>query len=95
MRIINMSKIEKRKLLDIRDLSVVIERDEGIVRPLNGVSFSIQPGQSIGIVGESGCGKSTFLDIVCGSVLSVWAKRPEIKIRILLVWISPLIAESP
>ena len=58
MRIINMSKTEKRSLLDVRDLSVVIERDEGIVRPLNGVSFRIQPGQAIGIVGESGCGKT-------------------------------------
>ena len=58
MRIINMTKVEKNTLLDVRDLSVVIERDEGIVRPLNGVSFSIQPGQAIGIVGESGCGKT-------------------------------------
>ena len=53
-----MSKVEKNSLLHVRDLSVVIERDEGIVRPLNGVSFSIQPGQAIGIVGESGCGKT-------------------------------------
>ena len=58
MRIINMTKVEKNTLLHVRDLSVVIERDEGIVRPLNGVSFSIQPGQAIGIVGESGCGKT-------------------------------------
>ena len=58
MRIINMSKIQKKSLLEVIDLSVVIERDEGIVRPLNGVSLSIQPGQAIGIVGESGCGKT-------------------------------------
>lgn len=58
MRITNMTKVEKNTLLHVRDLSVVIERDEGIVRPLNGVSFSIQPGQAIGIVGESGCGKT-------------------------------------
>lgn len=45
-------------LLDVRDLSVLIERDEGTVRPLNGVSFNLRAGQSIGIVGESGCGKT-------------------------------------
>ena len=45
-------------LLDVRDLSVRIDRDEGVVRPLNGVSFRLRAGQSVGIVGESGCGKT-------------------------------------
>ncbi len=45
-------------LIDVRDLSVVIDRDEGTVRPLNGVSFQIYAGQAVGIVGESGCGKT-------------------------------------
>jgi oligopeptide/dipeptide ABC transporter ATP-binding protein len=46
------------KLLEVRDLSVRIARDEGVVRPLNGVSFSLDAGQAVGIVGESGCGKT-------------------------------------
>tara|TARA_Y100001934_G_scaffold271974_1_gene359390 strand:+ start:125 stop:1132 length:1008 start_codon:yes stop_codon:yes gene_type:complete len=45
-------------LLDVKDLSVVIDRDEGVVRPLNGVSFHIGAAQAVGIVGESGCGKT-------------------------------------
>ena len=45
-------------LLDVHDLSVRITRDEGVVRPLNGVSFRINAGQAVGIVGESGCGKT-------------------------------------
>ncbi len=45
-------------LIDVVDLSVVIDRDEGVVRPLNGVSFRIAQGQAVGIVGESGCGKT-------------------------------------
>ena len=45
-------------LLDVHDLSVCITRDEGVVRPLNGVSFRINTGQAVGIVGESGCGKT-------------------------------------
>ena len=39
-------------------MSVRIDRDEGVVRPLNGVSFRIDAGQSVGMVGESGCGKT-------------------------------------
>ena len=49
---------DKDLLLDVANLSVRIERDEGVVRPLNGVSFRLRAGQSIGIVGESGCGKT-------------------------------------
>ena len=45
-------------LIDVENLSVVIDRDEGVVRPLNGVSFRIDAGQAVGIVGESGCGKT-------------------------------------
>jgi oligopeptide/dipeptide ABC transporter ATP-binding protein len=52
------SNDERDLLLDVHDLSVRIERDEGVVRPLNGVSFRLRAGQSIGIVGESGCGKT-------------------------------------
>ena len=46
------SNDERDLLLDVHDLSVRIERDEGVVRPLNGVSFRLRAGQSIGIVGE-------------------------------------------
>ena len=53
-----MEKDAEQWLLDVKDLSVLIERDEGSVRPLNGVNFRIRRGQSIGIVGESGCGKT-------------------------------------
>ena len=57
-RVNNMSNSEPDYLLRVEDLSVLIERDEGIVKPLNGVNFRVQAGQSIGIVGESGCGKT-------------------------------------
>jgi len=45
-------------LLEVTDLGVFIPRDEGDVRPLNGVDFQLHAGQAIGIVGESGCGKT-------------------------------------
>ena len=39
----------------------VFSRQIGTVRAVDGVSFSIQPGQTLGLVGESGCGKSTTI----------------------------------
>ena len=45
-------------LLDVRDLSVEFETRKGIARVLEGVSFALGRGQTLGLVGESGCGKS-------------------------------------
>jgi oligopeptide/dipeptide ABC transporter ATP-binding protein len=45
-------------LLSVRDLRVRFFTDEGMVRAVDGVSFGVFPGQVVGIVGESGCGKS-------------------------------------
>jgi peptide/nickel transport system ATP-binding protein len=45
-------------LLEIRDLKVHFHLREGIVRAVDGATFSIGQGQSVGLVGESGCGKS-------------------------------------
>lgn len=46
-------------LLEVRNLSVDYLTPEKRVRAVNDVSFSIEPGQIIGLAGESGCGKST------------------------------------
>jgi len=46
------------KLIDISDLKTVFPTDDGIVRAVDGVSFSISRGKTLGLVGESGCGKS-------------------------------------
>lgn len=46
------------KLVEIRDLVVRFRTDEGIVSAVNGISYDINIGETLGIVGESGCGKS-------------------------------------
>jgi len=58
---------ETSPLLEVRDLKVHFpfskgpfwKREHGFIRAVDGVSFSVQPGETLGIVGESGCGKST------------------------------------
>lgn len=46
-------------LLQVQDLSVVFQRrGESATRAVDGVTFSVAPGQTLGLVGESGCGKS-------------------------------------
>ena len=45
-------------LLRVEDLRSWFDTDDGIVKAVDGVSFEVQPGGTLGVVGESGCGKS-------------------------------------
>src|SRR5438477_12066398 len=45
-------------ILSVRDLKTYYRQDEGVVRAVDGASFDLYPGRTLGIVGESGCGKS-------------------------------------
>ncbi len=47
-----------QNLLEVRDLVTAFHTDEGVVRAVDGVSFEVPDGGILGIVGESGCGKS-------------------------------------
>ncbi len=51
-------------VLEVKDLRVHFFLDEGLVRAVDGVSFDVQPGQVVGIVGESGCGKSVTMKAI-------------------------------
>src|ERR1700712_2341831 len=52
-------------LLELKNLSVAFDTNRGRIRPVRDVSYSIYPGQTLAVVGESGCGKSvTALSIL-------------------------------
>ncbi len=53
-------------LLDVDDLSVTFAGDEGAVRAVEHVSFSLERGKTLGVVGESGCGKSVTALAIMG-----------------------------
>jgi oligopeptide transport system ATP-binding protein len=47
-----------KTLLEIKDLTVRFDTTEGVVKAVNGVSYQLNEGETLGVVGESGCGKS-------------------------------------
>ncbi len=53
-------------LLEVHDLKTHFRTDDGIVKAVDGVSFSIEKGKTLGIVGESGCGKSVTCLTIMG-----------------------------
>lgn len=53
-----MGKLPERKLLVVRNLKTYFYTYEGLVEALDGVNITIQRGEMIGLVGETGCGKS-------------------------------------
>ena len=57
-------------LLSVRDLVVRFRTHEGTVHAVNGVSFDLDEGETLGLVGESGCGKS----VTCLSLIRLLPK---------------------
>lgn len=61
----------KPPVLEVRDLKIEIPLDEGILTPVRGVNFSINANETLGLVGESGCGKS----LTCKSILGINGRK--------------------
>jgi peptide/nickel transport system ATP-binding protein/oligopeptide transport system ATP-binding protein len=56
------------RLLAVENLRVTFRADEGEAVAVDGVSFSVEPGETLGIVGESGCGKSVSALAILGLI---------------------------
>lgn len=77
-----MENKENANVIDIEDLKISIKLEEGILTPVRGVSLSVKENETLGLVGESGCGKS----LTCKAILGINNKncRADGRIRFYL-----------
>src|SRR5512141_2189065 len=57
-------------ILDVQGLETTFKTPDGVVHAVNGVSFGLGEGETLGVVGESGCGKSVTMLSVLGLIPS-------------------------
>ena len=57
--------MENKNLLEIRDLEIQYVKDDETVHAVNKISVDIAEGETLGLVGETGAGKSTLVNLVC------------------------------
>lgn len=69
-------------IIELRDVKVTFTTRTGSlfkpnkIQAVRGVNMKVMPGQTLGIVGESGCGKSTTANVMCG--LQMPTRRPSV-----------------
>jgi oligopeptide transport system ATP-binding protein len=64
-------------LLRVRDLRTWFHTDDGLVKAVDGVDFDLDPGETLGLVGESGCGKSVTALSVMGLIPQPPGEHPS------------------
>ena len=61
-------------LLEVRDLRTEFRGARGSVTAVDGVSFTVDAGEMVALVGESGCGKSATAQSIMGLIVPISAK---------------------
>ena len=68
-----------KPLLEVKDLVIHYETDDGVVKALNGVNIHIGVGETLGLVGETGAGKTTLAKGIMRLIPNLrarfWAER--------------------
>jgi peptide/nickel transport system ATP-binding protein len=75
-----LTAVARQPLLDVRDLHVTYPSSEGDVPAVRGVSFNLHAGETLGLAGESGCGKSSL----ASAVLKLLPKGTKVEGEVLL-----------
>jgi oligopeptide/dipeptide ABC transporter ATP-binding protein len=97
---VNIEMNDPENLIEVRDLKTYFFLREGVVRAVEGATFNIQKGKTLGVVGESGCGKSVTAQsilqivpkpgrIVFGEIILNLAKQGEPATPIKITDLSP------
>jgi oligopeptide/dipeptide ABC transporter ATP-binding protein len=68
--VVEQSQLPGEALLDVRGLRTSFATQDGVVHAVDNVSFSVRRGESVALVGESGCGKSVTAMSILGLVAS-------------------------
>lgn len=71
---------KENTVLKVNNLSISIKMDEGLLTPVRGVDFSLKKNETLGLVGESGCGKS----LTCKAIMGINGKKfkPDGKVEL-------------
>ena len=67
MALVNLNNMNDQKIiLDVKNLTVQFKTPHGVVKAVNNISFDLKKGETLGILGESGSGKTVTIGAITG-----------------------------